>query len=405
MSFTITVGAAVKFIGLAVAAYATGSNIATYSAQQKYNKTEQKLTDALSSQQLETYLQDAYALGYINRTSYGQALSSYNKIKNGQELSRKEYKSLTKLYNDLYANDSTFRENWNRTYSGLSNEEKLKWLDGASSSGVTIPSPAYLDTSFETYQREVEPVKLYSNKELAELYDLDFNFDNILADYKKAGDAKVNYAKYVSDVAKNMGERNNTQSVTDYLTAIRNTKSEAINKGVTTGARAAAEMVATKEALQNKALQEYQTAQTRTQATAGALLERAQAPLMATQVYNDLAKNLGNTSSTLYANDSARYGADLLANANFYAADEALRAERMAANQIMGAVANNAKAQYNANFGGLNDVDWLFKNVYLPANNNNADAAVQELLNSTYSQNTGYDTRMSKWGIAYDKLN
>lgn len=392
-------------IAAVASAYAGIDTVRKNKNEDKYYRSQIQLYSKLDSQQLETYLQDAYALGYIDRNTYGEALSSYNKLNNGLDLSVKEYKSLTRLYNDLYNNDATFRENWNNTYKNMSNEEKLKWLDGASSSGSTIPSPAYLDTSFETYQREVEPVKLYTNQELAELYDLDFNFDNILADYEKAGDAKVKYSKYVSDVAKNMGERNNTQSTTDYLTAIRNTKSEAINKGITTGARAAAEMVATKEALQNKALQEYQTAQTRTQATAGALLERAQAPLMATQVYNDLAKNLGNTSSTLYANDSARHGADLLANANFYAADEALRAERMAANQIMGAIANNAQAQYNASYGGLNDVDWLFKNVYLPANNNNVDNAVQELLNSTYTQNTGYDTRMSKWGIAYDKLN
>lgn len=400
-----SIGVIVAAVAAAASAYAGIDTVRKNKNEDKYYRSQIQLYSKLDSQQLETYLQDAYALGYIDRNTYGEALSSYNKLNNGQDLSVKEYKSLTRLYNDLYNNDATFRENWNDTYKNMSNEEKLKWLDGASSSGSTIPSPAYLDTSFETYQREVEPVKLYTNQELAELYDLDFNFDNILADYEKAGDAKVKYSKYVSDVAKNMGERNNTQSTTDYLTAIRNTKSEAINKGITTGARAAAEMVATKEALQNKALQEYQTAQTRTQATAGALLERAQAPLMATQVYNDLAKNLGNTSSTLYANDSARYGADLLANANFYAADEALRAERMAANQIMGAIANNAQAQYNANFGGLNDVDWLFKNVYLPANNNNVDNAVQELLNSTYTQNTGYDTRMSKWGIAYDKLN
>lgn len=380
-------------------------NITTKNAEKKFNKSEQQLKSALKSQQLQTYLQDSYALGYINRNTYGQALSTYNKLQNGQDVSRKDYKSLTKLYNELYANDSTFRENWNNTYRNLSNEEKLKWLDGASSSGGTIPSPAYLDTSFDTYQREVAPVKLYSNKELAELYDLDFNFENILSDYKAAGEAKVKYADYVSDVAKNMGERANAQKTTDYLTAIRNTKGEAINKGMTTGARAAAEVIATKEAMQNKALEELATSQTRTEATASALLENAQASLNATQVYNNLAKTLGGTSSTLYANDSARYGADILANANFYAADESLRAQRMAANQIMGAMANNARAQYNANYGGLNDVDWLFKNVYMPANNNNVDNAVQELLNSTYTQNTGYDTRMSKWGIAYDKLN
>lgn len=392
-------------IGAAVGGGIAIDNVTTKHAEKKLNKTEQQLKSALKSQQLQTYLQDAYALGHIDRNTYGQALSTYNKLQNGQDVSRKDYKSLTALYNELYANDSTFRENWNNTYRNLSNEEKLEWLDGASSSGGTIPSPAYLDTSFDTYQREVAPVKLYSNKELAELYDLDFNFENILADYKAAGEAKVKYADYVSDVAKNMGERANAQKTTDYLTAIRNTKGEAINKGMTTGARAAAEVIATKEAIQNKALEELATNQTRTEATAAALLENAQAPLSATQVYNNLAKTLGGTSSTLYANDSARYGADLLANANFYAADETLRAERMAANQIMGAVANNARAQYNASYGGLNDVDWLFKNVYMPANNNNVDKAVQELLNSTYTQNTGYDTRMSKWGIAYDKLN
>lgn len=384
--------------GVAGTGVGIGVTLTNDAVDKKYREAENKIYKKLGSQTFEDYINDAAALGFIDPFIYSNAIKSYNKIRNGESLGNSDKKALTDLYNTLYANDQTFRENWNNTYSNFTNEEKLKWLDSAMSSGMTttIPSPAYLDTSFDTYQKEVAPVKLYSNKELAELYDIDFNIDNIIADYKAAGEAKVKYADYVSDVAKNMGERDYNKTQVDYLTAIRNTKSEAINKGMTAGAKAASEIAATREAIQNKALSEMQLAQTRTESTAAALLENARANLNATSMYTNLAKGLGSVGTTLYDNDVQRYNADTLANANFFSSDANLRAARQAANMQMAGQYNLAKAQYNNSFGGQNDLKWLFDNIYLPANNGDVDRAVREIIDSTWMQDTGYASPITK---------
>lgn len=384
--------------GVGVTGAGIGITLTNDATDKKYREAENKIYKKLGSQTFEDYINDAAALGFIDPFIYSDAIKSYNKIRNGESLGYSDKKALTDLYNTLYANDQTFRENWNNTYSNFTNEEKLKWLDSAMSSGMTttVPSPAYLDTSFDTYQKEVAPVKLYSNKELAELYDIDFNIDNILADYKAAGEAKVKYADYVSDVAKNMGERDYNKTQVDYLTAIRNTKSEAINKGMTAGAKAASEIAATREAIQNKALSEMQLAQTRTESTAAALLENARANLNATSMYTNLAKGLGSVGMTLYDNDIQRYNADTLANANFFSSDANLRAARQAANMQMAGQYNLAKAQYNNSFGGQNDLKWLFENIYLPANNGDVDRAVREIIDSTWMQDTGYASPITK---------
>lgn len=397
-------GVALMWIAGAIAAGVAGTGVGVGvtltndAVDKKYREAENQIYKKLGSQTFEDYINDAAALGFIDPFIYSDAIKSYNKIRRGESLDNSDKKALTDLYNTLYANDQTFRENWNNTYSNFTNEEKLKWLDSAMSSGMTttIPSPAYLDTSFDTYQKEVAPVKLYSNKELAELYDIDFNIDNILADYKAAGEAKVKYADYVSDVAKNMGERDYNKTQVDYLTAIRNTKSEAINKGMTAGAKAASEIAATREAIQNKALSEMQLAQTRTESTAAALLENARANLNATSMYTNLAKGLGNVGMTLYDNDVQRYNADTLANANFFSSDANLRAARQAANMQMAGQYNLAKAQYNNSYGGQNDLKWLFENIYLPANNGDVDRAVREIIDSTWMQDTGYASPITK---------
>lgn len=384
--------------GVGVTGVGIGVTLSNDAVDKKYREAENKIYKKLGSQTFEDYINDAATLGYIDPFIYSDAIKSYNKIRNGESLGYSDKKALTDLYNTLYANDQTFRENWNNTYSNFTNEEKLKWLDSAMSAGMTttIPSPAYLDTSFDTYQKEVAPVKLYSNKELAKLYDIDFNIDNILADYKAAGEAKVKYADYVSDVAKNMGERDYNKTQVDYLTAIRNTKGEAINKGMTAGAKAASEIAATREAIQNKALSEMQLAQTRTESTAAALLENARANLNATSMYTNLAKGLGSVGMTLYDNDVQRYNSDTLANANFFSSDANLRAARQAANMQMAGQYNLAKAQYNNSYGGQNDLKWLFENIYLPANNGDVDRAVREIIDSTWMQDTGYASPITK---------
>ena len=154
----------------------------------------------------------------------------------------------------------------------MSDDEKLKFIDGASTMGVTVPAPAYLDTSFERYQREVEPLKLYSNQELADLYNLDYNFENIKKDYDAVAQANVDYTNWLSDLNKNVGERDNVTNRTSYLDAIRNNKNQAVINGMTTGARAAGELLANREAIQNKVNANAKSATNRFQTENEALL-------------------------------------------------------------------------------------------------------------------------------------
>jgi hypothetical protein len=360
-----------------------------------------------SNKELEVYLRDAQFTGVIDSNTNKNTMKTYTKLKNNNydvsKLNLRERKQLVDLYNTLYENDANFKSLLDREYSTLPDDEKLRFIDGASTAGASIPAPAYLDTSFDNYQKNVEPLKLYTNKELAELYDLDYNVDNILADYNRAAQADVDYSSWTSDLLQNINERDNNVSAVSYLDAIRNAKNESVIKGMSSGARAAAEVLANKEASLNKATTNAETATQRFEAMNDALLNRAQAEVNAHNMYTDLSNALSKTSGTLYANDVARIGQDLLTNANILSADENLRSNRQAQNNLMAAVYANASAQNRLSTTGVNNVDWLFKNVYLPAANNNVTQALSDIIGSHYTQETHYSDPMAKWGSGVSK--
>ena len=401
-------------IGSIIAAAATAS--ATYyginesNTKKNANKASDRLrqfSNSQSNKEFEAYLRDAMSLGYIDGNTNKNALAAYTKLRNNNydvsKLGWEERKAVTNLYNQLYNNDSGFKSLWDKQYSQMSDDEKLKFIDGASTMGVTVPAPAYLDTSFERYQREVEPLKLYSNQELADLYNLDYNFENIKKDYDAVAQANVDYTNWLSDLNKNVGERDNVTNRTSYLDAIRNVKSEAVLNGMSNGARAAAEVLANNEAIQNKVNNNTDVATQRFELQNDALLQRARSAIDATTVYNNLAKTLASTGSTLYSNDVNRLGQDLLSNANFLAADENLGSNRQAQNNLMASIYNGVSAQNQNYTSGVNNVDWLFKNVYMPAADNNIRVALSDYIGSQYKQQTGYSDPMSKWGTAANK--
>lgn len=360
-----------------------------------------------TDQEFTGYMRDAITLGYIDRETGAEALNCYNKLRSNNwdvtKLTRSENKTLTKFYNELYENYPDFKTTWDKAYSNLTDDEKLKFLSGATAGGASIPAPAYLDTSFDRYQREVAPLKLYSNKELAELYDLDYDFESILKDYETGAQANVDYQQYLSDMLANVGERDNITNETSYLDSIRNIKSEAINKGVTSGARAAAEVLANKTAIENKVEANKENAINRFELMDDALLNKAQAAINATKVYNDLAKNLWNTGATLYANDVNRRGQDLLTNANILSADENLRSTRQDQNNLMAAIYNNVSAQNRQYADAINEPYNYFKNISMPANDNNFNAALDDYIKLAYTQNTGYLDNAAKWGSTWKK--
>lgn len=361
-----------------------------------------KHAGATNTREFENYLRDASYLGYLDGDTHKNALKAYSKLKSYDydvtKLDTKDIKAIVEMYNQLYKGDNNFNKEINKYYANLSDEDKMAFLDGVMSSSASVPAPAYLDTSFDNYQREVAPLKLWTNKELADHMNLDFDYDNILKDYDKAAQAKVDYSTWLSDLIANNSERDDAYNQTSYLDAIRNVKSDAIIKGMSNGARAAAEVVANKEAIQNKVNEQQEAATQRFETMNDSLLERAQAAINARGLYQGLAQDLGKNVNALYENDVARRGQDLLTNANLYAADENLRANRMAQNNLMAAMYNAANAQANAAANSKEDPLWYFKNISLPANDYNFGKAVNDYIDLGYTQATGYQDIFTKWG-------
>lgn len=370
-----------------------------------YNKARQKLmqhSKTTSTKEFEDYLRDASYLGYLNGDTHKDAMKAYSKLKSYDydvgELNNKERESLINMYDQLYKGDDNFRNEINKYYANLTDADKMAFLDNVISNSASVPAPAYLDTSFDNYQREVAPLKLWTNKELADYMNIDFDFDNILKDYEKAAQAKVDYSTWLSDLAANNSEREDAYNQTSYLDAIRNVKSDAIIKGMSNGARAAAEVVANKEAIKNKVNEQQKAATQRFETMNDSLLERAQAAINTRDTYQSLAKDLGTNVDALYNNDVARRGQDLLTNANLYAADETLRSNRMAQNNLMAAMYNAASAQSKATANSKEDPLWYFKNISMPANDYDFGKAVNDYIDLGYTQATGYQDVFNKWG-------
>ena len=370
-----------------------------------YNKARQKLmqhSKTTSTKEFEDYLRDASYLGYLNGDTHKDAMKAYSKLKSYDydvgELNNKERESLINMYDQLYKGDDNFRNEINKYYANLTDADKMAFLDNVISSSASVPAPAYLDTSFDNYQREVAPLKLWTNKELADYMNIDFDFDNILKDYEKAAQAKVDYSTWLSDLAANNSEREDAYNQTSYLDAIRNVKSDAIIKGMSNGARAAAEVVANKEAIKNKVSEQQKAATQRFETMNDSLLERAQAAINTRDTYQSLAKDLGTNVDALYNNDVARRGQDLLTNANLYAADETLRSNRMAQNNLMAAMYNAASAQSKATANSKEDPLWYFKNISMPANDYDFGKAINDYIDLGYTQATGYQDVFNKWG-------
>ena len=370
-----------------------------------YNKARQKLMQhsiTTSTKEFEDYLRDASYLGYLNGDTHKDAMKAYSKLKSYDydvgELNNKERESLINMYDQLYKGDDNFRNEINKYYANLTDADKMAFLDNVISNSASVPAPAYLDTSFDNYQREVAPLKLWTNKELADYMNIDFDFDNILKDYEKAAQAKVDYSTWLSDLAANNSEREDAYNQTSYLDAIRNVKSDAIIKGMSNGARAAAEVVANKEAIKNKVNEQQKAATQRFETMNDSLLERAQAAINTRDTYQSLAKDLGTNVDALYNNDVARRGQDLLTNANLYAADETLRSNRMAQNNLMAAMYNAASAQSKAAANSKEDPLWYFKNISMPANDYDFGKAINDYIDLGYTQATRYQDVFNKWG-------
>lgn len=262
------------------------------------------------------------------------------------------------------------------------------------------PAPSYEDTSFEGFQREVEPVKLWTGQELADLHNLDYNPNDYYNLIKQGTEADVNLSEYTADQLAHASMIDDTKQVTDYLDSIRNTKADAIATGATLGARRANELLNNTETIDNYAANQLASAQNQYNAVDDQLLADAEAQLTARQYFDQLAKTLSGHSDILYANDTDRFGQDWLSNAEMYTADQNLRGMRAYVNgQMAGAYAqaqagvNAARKTAAAGDADLNEFQWVFDNFLRTAQGNQNRNTIDKLTNSlniispTYANN------------------
>lgn len=259
-----------------------------------------------------------------------------------------------------------------------------------------VAAPNYDDVNFENFQFEVDPVKLWTGQELADLHNINYNPDYYYDLIKRGTVAEVDRAKFESALMNEASMVQDTANVASYLDNIRNTKAEALSSGATAGAQAAAEVLKNKEAINSYAQNQASVANARYNAVDAALQADANARLSANDYFNSLATALGQDILTLYANDTDRYGQEWISNSELYKADQELRGQRAYNNASMWA----AQATANSAIDALkvaadntwNEYAYMY-NMYKTANGGNSIDALDSLtkyIRSNYYNYTNY---------------
>lgn len=363
--FTTYLGLAALFTAIAGGAVAVKKGIdkvdSSSKAEGQYKKYEQLLKEYnLSDVPAESIITEMNDRGLID-------YSDYEKLNSLIADSEKQYsKDGNYSFSDfLYAlaHRSSSHEGIAELYDNLSNniskmgfatniddpdkfiEDLGNTLTSTNPNAVTAPAPSYLDTAFDNYQREIDPVKLWTGQELADLHDINYD-PNYYYDLVKQGtSAETNRAMYESAILNNQSLQDDVRSMASYLDSIRNSRSAAINSGITAGAQAVNDVLSNVSAFSDYAAAQGETANNRLSAVNDALLSDAQAKLTARNYFDQLAQSLATDSAGLYANDTSRFGQDWLSNAEFYTADQELRGQRAYSNANMYGNYLNAQAQ------------------------------------------------------------
>ncbi len=267
-----------------------------------------------------------------------------------------------------------------------------------------VSAPTYFDTDFEPYQRDIKPVKWWSNQELADLHNLNYDLSNYYDLIKAGTSAAVEAGKYRSEQANNATLQNNTEEVASYLDSIRNNRAESLAKGATLGAQAANDVLNTVNSLKGFSDQQTKTAQQRFDLVDELLQEDAAAKITANQYFHNLARNLYKDSMTLYENDTDRYGQDWATNAEFYSADRNLQGINAKLNGDMAGQYAISSAQAAQAARGVNDdfdeYLWLLDR-FNAANKGNQYKAILDMNDYVQGQYTGapsqYDYLKNKY--------
>jgi len=291
--------------------------------------------------------------GNVLKYAWGSVKELLNEAFTGTEADKKDAEVLKKL---SQAVDEINSMNLNITPELLTSEGGAYYVPTPDSYTSAMIDP-------NDYKVDVNPVKRYTNQELADLYNINYSVDDYYDLLKQGTEAAIDYGKFVNEQNLNTVLASDTQEQNAYLDSIRNTKAESIINGATLGARMANELLdnvaanqaystkvanANAQAIQN--MQQYYDNNARAMVDARAYHDTTLAPKLSTVLEN------------LYYDDIQRYSGEVNTNADLYLNVANANANAIINNAAVQAAYNNLVAKRDK------ELNYLFE--FIEANKN-----------------------------------
>lgn len=395
-------------IGLTIGALASlmiGSSIGAMrgmserTVQQAHNSILNDMQNAgLNNWKVEDVLSNMYSDGVITQAELNKFSGALQKldVKPGGIIPQvgfggKKTKELMDIYGRVQEYVPSVKKTvWDAT-AKLPEDVRSAFSEGLPKIGGPS-APKYFDTDFEGYQRDVDPRRLWTGQELAELHNLDYNINNLYDNIKAGTSATKDARQFQADQMLTTALASEGAQDAAYLNTIRDAKGKALQKGTTIGNVKANELLANLNKYATNVQKMGEANVNRFATVDEALRNDANAMNTALARYEQIGRNLAGTSQYLYANDAERFISDWAANARLYEGDQNLRGNLQNANANMNnaftvnsAIANAARQSA----GQYNDELYKVYQVMLNANQGNPANASRDFERWITNQNTG----------------
>jgi len=197
-------------------------------------------------------------------------------------------------------------ENWDRAATEWFRENDTNSTNSTGNTG---------NSSVRSSRPAVSQPRIYTAKELAEMYGINYDYDYILGLLNNASDAKYNESQNEVKKMQLNNARQGAGTFATYLNALRQSKSNAVATGINKGTQAAQELSATLGSQQLLSANQTKLNQEVLKLIDLASTQRANNQVLALDNYNKLGQYLGTLSTNLNANDIQKYVAEMSAAA------------------------------------------------------------------------------------------
>ena len=353
-------------------------------------------------------LDQIVTMGFVDTKEYGTAIDRFSHYTEAYEKSSAAAsgKSFSEYLNSIGRTDKTARQ-VGELYRILINEAP-RLYDGSVDVQDTInglikntplaplaPAPNLFNLdNYNPVDLPVDPVRMWTGQELANLHGIDYNFDNYYDLMKQGSQAQVALKAYENQQANVLGALQDEDTRVSYLDAIRNNRTKAMNKGISAGQRAANELLSMQDAMNQYSVNQSNIVNNQMSNIKPAINNDAYIKRTAQEYYQNLVHNMGGLSNNLYTVDNNRYGSDVTSAADIYASSLGTRGQALQANAAMQGKQQEANAQINAINQGLqsqyNDFAWIYNNA-LVANGGNKSLAAADFYDYLQSAYTNTD--------------